>query len=176
MGKRKRNQADHRADLRGEGFIGLPRVVFESEAWRHGLTSFDRDVHLQILSRFSGYNNGKIVCSQREISEGIGNTNYKRIGRSIARQIEVGLLGISTESVWKERLAREYRLTYASCGQAPFTRPATNEYRDWKKNDADDVSAGKAKSAATCSAAPKMSAEALSAVKAAKSRKSVVDA
>jgi hypothetical protein len=141
VGRSKKHQADQRADLRGGKFIGLPTVVFTSEAWRLGLNSFDRDVHLQILAKFSGYNNGQIAISQREIADAIGNSNFRKIGRSIARQIEVGLLGIATEGLWKQRKAREYRLTYITANKPPFTTAATNDYLHWRKNDADDVSA-----------------------------------
>lgn len=173
MGRSKKHQADQRADLRGGKFVGLPTVVFTSDAWRRGLTSFDRDVHLQILAKFSGYNNGQIAISQREIADAIGNSNFRKIGRSIARQVEVGLLDVATEGLWKQRKAREYRLTYITANKPPFTTAATNDYLRWRKNDADDVSAGKGPSADDVSASPPFAADDVSARKPQKPQKFV---
>lgn len=141
MARKKRHQPDQRADLKGKGFIGLPRVVKESGAYR-SLNPFERAVLTEILSVFNGYNNGKLVISHRQIANALGNSNFGKISRSIATLIERGLLDIETESVWKERMAREYRLTFIGTGVAPHYRPATNEYLQWK-NDADGVSAEK---------------------------------
>lgn len=151
MGKNKRQQADNRADLRGGGFIGLPRAVFKSEAYC-SLSLFERAVFMEILAAFNGYNNGKIVISQRQIAISINNSNFRKIGRSIAVLIERGLLCIETDSLFKKRHAREYRLTFISSGQAPYIRSATNEYLTWQpKNDVDDASAQNTKSADTVS-------------------------
>lgn len=150
MARKRRHQSDQRADLKGKGFIGLPRVVKESGAYR-SLSVFDRAVLIEILSVFNGYNNGKLVISHRQIAEALGNSNFGKISRSIATLIERGLVDIETESIWKERMAREYRLTFIGTGSAPHYRPATNEYLMWK-NGADEASAGRTKTAPTQSA------------------------
>ena len=171
MGRRKKYSADHRADTRGDGLIGLPKIVHKSEAYR-SLDLYGRAVLLAILSRFNGYNNGQIGCSYRELGEDLGNQNYSRIARAIADTIERGLLDIAAESIWKERHSRQYRLTFISSGSSPFIKPATNEYRDWpRKNGVDHVSADATPSAEGGSTGPKMSAEAMSAVVNAKARK-----
>jgi hypothetical protein len=159
---RKKHSSDQRADTRGGGFIGLPGVVHRSEAYR-SLPAFERAVLIEIIAVFNGYNNGELVISQRQLSERLENTNYRKIGRAIAVLIERGLLDISTEGVWKQRLARQYRLTFITSGRPPFTKPASNEYLNWKKNDADDVSAGKGRSADASSAEPENLADASSA-------------
>lgn len=170
---KKKWKADHRADTRGDGLIGLPKCVYTSEAYR-SLDLYGRAVLMEILSRFNGYNNGQIGCSYREIAEGLGNKNFNRIARAVADCMERGLLDIGHEAVWKERHSRQYRLTWIMSGKPPFTAKATNDYLDWsEKKAADHVSADAAKSDETSSAAPKMSAEALSAVKQAKAQKSV---
>lgn len=153
MGRKKRQQADHRADLRGGRFIGLPEVVHKSEAFR-SLSVFERSVFFEILATFNGYNNGRIVISQRQIAEALGNSNYRKISRAIAVLMERGLISISEESIWQERRAREYRLTFISTGIPPHSRPATNEYQHWsKKKAADGVAAEPGESAAALSAA-----------------------
>lgn len=163
MARKKRLQADHRADLRGKRFIGLPMVVKDSEAFR-SLSLMERCVLIEILAKFNGYNNGAIVISHRQIAEELGNSNYGKISRAIAVLIERGFLDIATEAVWKKRTAREYRLTFISSGKPPFGRPATNEYLSWRKNDAATASAGQAKSADAVSAPASVAADTASSV------------
>lgn len=173
MGRKKRQQADNRADLRGGGFIGLPQVVHKSKAYR-SLSVFERAVLLEIIAAFNGYNNGTIVISQRQIAKALENSNYAKIGRSIAVLMERGLLDIETEGLWKKRRAREYRLTFISSGKAPYTRPATNEYLMWRaQNDADDASAVGAASADTVSADTRTAVATASSARSKKSRISV---
>jgi hypothetical protein len=174
MGRRQKHHADQRADLRGAGFIGLPVVVHKSEAYR-SLSTFDRAVMTEILAAFNGYNNGRIAVSHRQIADALGNTNFRKISRSIATLIERGLLDISTEAVWKQRLAREYRLTFITSKAPPHTEAASNEYLRWRKNDADDVSAGTGRSAATVSATANLSADDVAAVIPEKRQKCVGD-
>lgn len=154
MGKR-RKQADHRANLRGGRFVGLPTVVLESAAYLY-LDAFDRAVLVEIMRKFDGYNNGRIAISQRELAERLRNTNFRRIGRAIGKLVEHGLVAIDLEGSWEERRAREYRLTFVSSGTAPHGRPSTDEYRWWEpavKSRADDVSATGPDVAATSPAA-----------------------
>lgn len=168
---RKKWKADHKADTRGAGLIGLPKCVYESDAYA-SLDLYGRAVLLAILSRFNGYNNGEIGCSYREIADDLGVQNYARIAQAVADCMERGLLDIGHESLWKERHSRQYRFTFIQSRKPPFTTSATNEYRDWsKKIGVDHVSADAPQSAETSSAGPKMSAEALSAVKKAKPQK-----
>lgn len=162
MGRGRKQQADQRADLRGAGFIGLPIVVHKSEAYR-SLSPFDRAVLTEIIAKFNGYNNGEIAVSHRQIADALGNSNYRKISKSIATLIERGLIDVSTEAVWKQRLAREYRLTFITWKKPPQTRPASNEYLSWQKYDADDVSAGKAQTADDGLARRRMSAADVSA-------------
>lgn len=151
MGGRKKHQADQRADLRGSGFIGLPIVVHKSDAYR-SLTPFERAVLTEILAAFNGYNNGEIAVSHRQIADALGNSNFRKISRAIVVLIERGLLDIATDAVWKQRLAREYRLTFITSRKPPFTQPASNDYLLWGRNGADTVSAERRQSADGASA------------------------
>jgi hypothetical protein len=74
-----------------------------------------------------GYNNGKIAVSQRELVEALGCAPRK-IVRGIAELMERGLIDVQAEGKWKERMAREYRLTFVSTKGGP----ATNDYVRWK--------------------------------------------
>lgn len=171
MGRRKKYSADHRADTRGDGLIGLPKVVHKSAAFR-SLDLYGRAVLMEILCRFNGYNNGNIGCSVREIADGLGNQNFRRIAKAIADCMERGLLDIGQESLWKQRHSRQYRLTFISSGNAPFVKAATNEYRDWKPlKCADPVSADDSQSADHVSAGPNLSADPVSTAKSSKPQK-----
>lgn len=150
MGRKARQQADQRADMRSGRFIGLPSVVHEHPAYR-ALPMWERAVLIELLATFNGYNNGHIVLSYKQLAERLSTTNQARIGRAIARLFQHGLIDIGAESVWQQRKAREYRLTFISTGRPPHTRPATNEYLHWK-NDAEPVSAASPLSAEPVSA------------------------
>ena len=158
MKRNRKNQADHKADLRGGKFDGVPRALLDSDAYRLGLDVFDRALLMEFIHRFNGYNNGRLTFSQREIAERLNTQNFRRIGKGIARLIETGFLDIATESVWKQRKAREYRLTFVSTGTAGNPVPATNEYLHWKY-DAEPVSAANSITAEPVSAGVQTSAE-----------------
>ncbi|WP_380802830.1 hypothetical protein [Sphingobium tyrosinilyticum] len=104
----------------------------------------------------NGYNNGRIGLSHREISEALGNSNLRRIGEGIIELIDHGFIDITVEGQWKQRMARQYRITFVSTAYAPFA--ATNEYRQWKpkrKSSHDEASAGEGISADEASAGRK---------------------
>lgn len=151
---RKRNQADHRADLRGEPFIGLPAAVVYSAAYT-GLSLAARAVLTEILGRFNGYNNATIAISSREICDRLSTTNARRVGDAIRELFDAGLIDIPVEGKWKARQARLYRLTFITTGKAPPYQPATNDYVKLPPkafSRADDASAGKPRFAERASA------------------------
>ena len=78
---RKRNQADHRADLRAKPFIGLPAAVVYSPAYT-ALSLPARAVLTEILGRFNGYNNGEIAISSRELCARLGTSNARKISNA----------------------------------------------------------------------------------------------
>ncbi|WP_260482370.1 hypothetical protein [Sphingomicrobium flavum] len=143
---RKRAEPSQKADTRNGRWIGLPEVVYTSAAYR-ALTAFERAVFQAIHYRFNGFNNGEIVCSYDQISDDLSakQVHKGRIGKAVARLLEVGLLDIGAEARWKERQARTYRLTFIQTtdghGKAVA---ATNDYRFYtppeKQNDGDDSS------------------------------------
>lgn len=157
-------KADHRADNRGGPWAGLPHVVIDSPAYRD-LSLWGRATLVELVREMNGYNNGAIGLSQRQLSERLRTTNFRAIGRAIAELVTHGFVDVSTEGRWKQRLAREYRLTFVNTGAPGHYRPATNDYQLWQpqKSCADDVSAEKSCSADDVSASPRSPADDVSA-------------
>ncbi|MGB5778289.1 MAG: hypothetical protein WBH10_04360 [Allopontixanthobacter sediminis] len=144
--KRKR-RSDHSADTRGLGFAGIPISVIKSEAYRN-LDVYARAVLVEIVARMRGYNNGTITVSYKQLAHSLNRKNEAKIGKAIASLIMHGLVEITAESNWKDRRAREYRLTFVNTTDA-IGRPiaATNDYLAWRApaSDATTVVARKAK-------------------------------
>ncbi|MGE3745631.1 MAG: hypothetical protein AB7G25_07985 [Sphingomonadaceae bacterium] len=164
MGRRK-NQPDQRAMTRGAGFTGLPHVVQDSEAHRN-LSLWARAILMEILRRFNGYNNGRIAISQRELAHALNTTNFRKIGTAIAELIKHGMIDVQIEGEWKQRQAREYRITFISTGDHTRHVQATEDYRSWSqpvKFCDDDVSARKGQSADDVSARREKAADDVSA-------------
>jgi hypothetical protein len=151
----KKRISDDRADTRGGGWVGIPQCVVDSPAYRD-LTVTARAVLIEIVRRFNGYNNGGIVVSQRQIAEGLKTSNFRKIVAAVDELMTHGLIGVPVESLWKERKAREYRLTFVSTSDSGSLSRATNDYDHWRptgKFGADKASAEPAKSAAEASSA-----------------------
>lgn len=150
---RARGKAPHTADTRAKdgyrGFAGLPRCALGSEAYRD-LSMIARAILIEVVARMRGDNNGSIHISYAELAHALNRKNQSPIGPAIAELIDHGFLDISANSVWQERKAREYRLTFVNTSDS-IGRPikATNDYLAWKpraKNDTTDVVAATPKS------------------------------
>ena len=104
----------------------------------------------------NGYSNGKLAVSQRELVDGIG-CSPRKIVRGIAELMEHALIDVETDGKWKERMAREYRLTFVSTK----TKSATNDYLHWKPGIKSGATAAVAQTRQTGSAAvaPSLSAD-----------------
>jgi hypothetical protein len=152
MSRKAKSKAPQCADTRAvagiKGFAGLPKCVVKSEAYTR-LSLIARAILVEIVERFDGYNNGAITISYAEIAARLNRKNQAPIGPAIAELMQHGLLDIGAEAVWRERRAREYRLTFANTSDSiGRTKPASNDYLRWRaKNDATDGVAGKAESA-----------------------------
>jgi hypothetical protein len=148
----KRHKADHRADTRGGRWIGIPHAVVNSEAYVH-LPAMERAVLVEIVARLNGYNNGTIVISYRELARRLNRKNEAPFVRAIVMLIAHGLIEIMAEARWKDRRAREYRLTFVNTTDAAgrFVA-ATNEYLAWRPEEdscTTDAAVKKAESATT---------------------------
>lgn len=131
MGRRKAH-ADCRADTRGGRFAGIPICVIDSLAYRD-LSLWARAILVELVKRMSGYNNGKIALSITEICIALNNSNRGKASKAIAELMEHGFIDVPTEANWKERMAREYRLTFVTTAYPPFG--ATNDYKNWTPAD-----------------------------------------
>jgi hypothetical protein len=96
----------------------------------------------------NGYNNGKIAVSQRQLVEGLG-CSPRKIVRGIAELMEHALIDVEADGKWKERMAREYRLTFVSTK----IRSATNDYLHWKRGLKSGATASVAKTPQSVSSA-----------------------
>src|SRR6478609_11251332 len=123
---RRRVQADCKADTRGGRWAGIPVCVIESAAYRD-CSVHARAILVELVARMMGYNNGRIAVSQRQLVEALG-CSPRKVVRAVAELMEHGLLDVQIEGKWKERMAREYRITFVSTKG----RSATNEYIHWK--------------------------------------------
>jgi hypothetical protein len=131
---KNRNLADQRADMRGSGFVGLPRVVYESAAYQ-SLPPPAKVILWELLARFNGYNNGDIHLDTRAGTRALFLKYQSATGHAFATLMQRGLLDLAHECVWQERHARRWRLTFISTGTPPNARAATNEYLRWTEAD-----------------------------------------
>lgn len=136
---RRRVQADCKADTRGGRWAGIPVCVIESAAYRHS-SVHARAILVELVARMMGYNNGRIAVSQRQLVESLACAPRKVV-RGIAELMEHGLIDVQTEGKWKERMAREYRLTFVTTKGGP----ATNDYLRWKPTEKSGVTTSVAK-------------------------------
>ena len=95
---------------------------------------------VELVARMNGYNNGKIAVSQRQLTEAL-RCSPRKIVRCIAELMEHGLIDVHAEGKWKERMAREYRITFVTTKNAS----ATNDYLWWKPVRKSGASASVAK-------------------------------
>jgi hypothetical protein len=107
---------------------------------------------LEILAKLNGFNNGKIAISYKQLARRLGRKNEAPFGRAIAELITHGFIEVMAEARWRDRRAREYRLTFVNTTDAAGRHvTATNEYLRWKAEDdscATDAVAGTAEPAA----------------------------
>lgn len=123
---RSKPKADCRADTRGGSWAGLPKCLIDHAAYRH-LGLHARAVLVELTARMTGYNNGKLAVSHREMREAL-RCSPRAIVAATAELIEHGILAVAADAKWKDNRAREYRLTFISTKGAG----ATNDYLGWK--------------------------------------------
>lgn len=141
MSRRAKNKADCRADTRGGPWAGIPKVVLASEAYRT-LSPFERAVLVKIVGRMDGYNNGRIAISYAELAHRLNRRNQAKFAGAIETLWKHGLIEPGMLKPWKERKAREYRLTFVNTVVNDKFVAATNDYLQWKpekKNVATDA-------------------------------------
>lgn len=158
----KGNSGHQKVDHGGD-FIQIPRRVMRSPAYL-SLSCRARSALLVVLDGFTGFNNGKIGLSIKNLGAALGNQNDGANSRAIAELIEHGLLECMSDASHVKSRAREYRVTFI----ASRAGAATNEWRGWtagngKKIGAEATAARKRKLAEATAARRKVSTEATAA-------------
>lgn len=116
-----------RADTRGGGIILLPRCVIESPQWL-AMGFRARYAVLAVASYFSGFNNGEIGVSSRQLADAMGSKNLAGNEAALQEAILAGFVERTRDYPRARRLASEYRLTWIPTGKAPNLKPATHDY------------------------------------------------
>lgn len=125
----KKQKPDCRADTRGGPWVGIPKCLVDSAAYR-SLSAHARSILIEIMKHMNGYNNGKIAVSHRDLRNAIG-CRPQRITDGVVELMDHGMIDVTVEGQWKTRQARQYRLTFVST----LRKAATNEYLHWTGQD-----------------------------------------
>lgn len=132
---KKKGGSNQRADLGKEkGFIALPYVVIDSEAYGN-LSVRARAVLNVLIRRWNGFNNGKIALSIRDLNAKMGRDNPAANSAALRELEAFGFVRLARNYSPSSRMAREFRLTFVETGPAGQRLPATNEYRDYSKTE-----------------------------------------
>jgi hypothetical protein len=120
---------------KGPPFAQLPHWMLDSPAYG-SLTPAARAVHVTLIRRYSGFNNGTIALSARDAAR-LCKINKDTAGRSFKELIEEGFIEAVTPGGFsrKDPHATEWRLTHQRCdktGELPSK--AFMRRRDEKQN------------------------------------------
>lgn len=83
-----------------------------------------------LVRRFNGHNNGEIAMSHRQARE-LLRVSPRKVTCAFDDLMTHGFIEIETEGAWRERQAREYRLTWLLSGKGPPYRQPSLAYRHW---------------------------------------------
>lgn len=114
---------------RDGGFVCVYREWFNSEAYRD-LSLLARCLLAELHILFQPSRNGHIALSVAKAAERLKVTS-KTVGPAFHELAEHGFIVLTNgdDDYWKERLAREWRLTFERCGN----REPTDDWRRWRK-------------------------------------------
>lgn len=106
-------------------FIALPHTLVDSPGYR-AATPVARAVHIAVMRRFNGSNNGSIAVPARAVAEEL-NISRSTAARAILDLVNCGLLRQTKASSFsRKREAAEFRLTHLKCHKTGM--PPSNEY------------------------------------------------
>lgn len=137
-------KADH-----GGKFCIMPHRVIASAAWRH-LSTRAQSALCVIMTRHTGFNNGYIGISIRELSLALGSQNFGGTSRAVAQLIAHGFLECTSQADRRNSKTREYRITFISTGKERAIEKATHEYLDWRPTNGVKRKFGAKESATKC--------------------------
>lgn len=124
---RGKDKPPHHADLRGGRFVGLPMCMVQSPAYR-GLSLTARALLVELTADLTGFNNGEIKPTYRELAARLGTSSLKAIGPAIGELQALGFIEVMRMPCWAKQRATEYRLTFVHSGAPGRPSRATNEY------------------------------------------------
>jgi len=103
-------------------FVMLDRWLLHHDAFR-SLSCHARALILELLDRFRGDNNGRIVLSVREAAERLG-VSKETVTWTFRELMALGFVKVMRGSSFdlKTKLAREFALTWHAIGAEPPTR------------------------------------------------------
>lgn len=127
MSSRAKNKPPHFADTRQGRFVGLPMCMVQSPAYR-ALSLTARAVLVELTADLTGFNNGEIKPTYRELAARLGTSSLKAIGPAIGELQLLGFIEVMRMPCWAKQRATEYRLTFVHSGAPGRPSHATNEY------------------------------------------------
>lgn len=131
----------HRSDgLLGKNFVGLPRYLLNSLAWRT-LKPVPRTAFVELLGIYNGHNNGGLAMSARTLSAAI-NVSRATAARALAELTERGFIEQTRCGAFscKVRLASEWRVTLHHCDRTHGV--PSKAFMRWRPENQATVSRG----------------------------------
>jgi hypothetical protein len=112
MARRNRHRSN---GVLGKNFLGLPRLLLQSAAWRT-LKPVPRAAFVELVGVYNGTNNGWLGMSARSLAAAI-NVSRATAARALKELTERGFIEQTRASAFscKVRLASEWRLTFHPC-------------------------------------------------------------
>jgi hypothetical protein len=120
-------KALHKKFKHPNGFIGLPRHVFESLAYR-SLSLKARCLLDEFQNLYRPNRNGRIVLPIEIAAERLGVAE-NTVRRAFDELQNKGFIIRTMDGDWSKGRAREWRLTYEPCNNG---REPTDEWRLWE--------------------------------------------
>jgi hypothetical protein len=108
MGREKRGRR-----RKGPPFTMLPHFIQASAAY-HGLSAIARALLLEIIRRYNGANNGKIVLSARQAAYEL-NCDKNVITRASRELGDAKLVQPLSKGRWQGRLATTWQIAWLGC-------------------------------------------------------------
>lgn len=113
-------------------YMQLSHFLLSSPAWR-SLGPVPRALYIEVVQRWTGFNNGSIGLGVRQAAEAM-HVKRQTITDGFRVLIDRGFLACSRESTFdQKRLTREWLVTALPIGdcRAP-TQPPTNDFMRWR--------------------------------------------
>jgi len=107
----------------------MPHDVMNSAAYAD-LSNAAARLLFELVKRFNGRNNGTLALSHRQARE-LLRVSPRKVTEAFDDLMTHGFVELVTEGTWREREAREYRLTWLTSGKGPPYQQPSLAYRGW---------------------------------------------